>query len=394
MTDTPTPGTAGPEEAGQAVPASQKSSWAAFIKTIASFSGDLSSLTAPPFILSPISLTEFPAYWCERPELFSAIADAKDEEDRSLRVLRWFISTLKGQYTSRNESMGSEKKPLNPVLGELFFGYWPDKNGRGQTDLAVEQVSHHPPITAYYISNKSKGLALQGHSAQKTSFSSGSIIVKQIGHAVLTVKLPDGGEERFVITLPKLRIDGIWYGSPYIELTDTSYIQSSSGWLSTIEYKGRGYFSGKSHQFKASVSAPGASSATHVFEGLWHTTSKDSKTNVPFTDVTCPKEEVTVAPIDAQDEWESRRLWAAVARGIREGDFETASREKSKIENEQRQRRRDEQAAGTRWELRHFRHLDNDPVYEKLVKICKSITPSTEDTYEFLCNVPPVGNEK
>ena len=72
--------------------------------------------------------------------------------------------------------MGSEKKPLNPVLGELFYGVWPDKHGRGQTDLTVEQVSLHPPITAYYIENKSKGLSLQGHNAQKTSFSKASII--------------------------------------------------------------------------------------------------------------------------------------------------------------------------------------------------------------------------
>ena len=62
----------------------------------------------------------------------------------------------------------------------------------------------------------------------------GSIIVKQIGHAVLNVKLPSGQTEQFLITLPRLRIDGLWYGSPYIELTDTSYIQSSSGWLSTV----------------------------------------------------------------------------------------------------------------------------------------------------------------
>lgn len=26
------------------------------------------------------------------------------------RVLKWFIATLKGQYTTRNEKMGSEKK--------------------------------------------------------------------------------------------------------------------------------------------------------------------------------------------------------------------------------------------------------------------------------------------
>jgi hypothetical protein len=125
-------------------------------------------------------------------------------------------------------------RPLNPVLGELFYGHWPDKGGRGKTNLVVEQVSHHPPITGYFIENKQKGLHLQGHSAQKTSFSAGAIIVKQIGHAVLTVDLADGNKEEYLITLPKLRIDGLWYGSPYIELTETTKIQSSSGWLSTV----------------------------------------------------------------------------------------------------------------------------------------------------------------
>ncbi|PCH43009.1 Oxysterol-binding protein [Wolfiporia cocos MD-104 SS10] len=386
MTDTPPNENVG--EARTRPSKSQKSSWATFLKSIASFSGDLSSLTAPPFILSPISLTEFPAYWCERPELFSAIADAKSDEERSILVLKWFISTLKGQYTSRNEKLGSEKKPLNPVLGELFYGYWPDINGRGQTDLVVEQVSHHPPITAYYIANEAKGISLQGHSAQKTSFSGGSIIVKQIGHAVLTVNLPGGGKEEFLITLPRLRIDGLWYGSPYIELAETSYIQSSTGWLSTIEYKGKGYFSGKSHTFKASLSPPGSSHAAHTYEGLWHQTSKDVRTGTIFTDVTSPKEEVTVKSVEEMDDWESRRLWRWVAKGIRDGDFETASKEKSKIENEQRQRRKDEQAAGTQWQLKHFDHVDSDPIYERLGKLFKA-NPPTEDAYVYRHNHNP-----
>jgi hypothetical protein len=162
---------------------------------------------------------------------------------------------------SRNEKLGSEKKsvlavfkglpvdcladllpfclplatrPLNPVLGELFFGHWPDRNGRGQTDLAVEQVSHHPPITAYYLENKTKGVSLVGASGQKTSFSFPSIIVRQNGHATLTVKLASGESEQYLITLPRLRIDGLVTGSPYIELTDTSNIQSSTGFLATI----------------------------------------------------------------------------------------------------------------------------------------------------------------
>lgn len=307
-------------------------------------------------------------------------------------MLKWFISTLKGQYTSRNEKLGSEKKPLNPVLGELFYGYWPDVNGRGQTNLLVEQVSHHPPITAYYIENPQKGISLQGHSAQKTSFSGGSIIVKQIGHAILTVNLPNGEKEEFLITLPRLRIDGLWYGSPYIELSETSYIQSSTGWLSTIEYKGKGYFSGKSHTFKATLSRPGSTQASQTYEGLWHETSKNVRTGELFTDVTTPKEEVTTVPVEEMDEWESRRLWRWVAKGIRDGDFETASREKSKIENEQRQRRRDEQAAGTSWALKHFDHIDSDPIFEHLGRLFKA-NPPTEDTYVYRHNRNP-GPEK
>ena len=100
-----------------------------------------------------------------------------------------------------------------------------------------------------------------------------------------------------------------------------------------------------------------------------------------------PKEEVTVGPVEAMHDFESRKPWQHVARGIREGDYELASREKSKIEvciacdhwlvllwahpvlreflqNDQRQRRRDEQAAGTRWQLKHFEHIESDPVCE------------------------------
>lgn len=243
-------------------------------------------------------------------------------------------------------------RPLNPVLGELFYGDWPDKDDRGRTTLVVEQVSHHPPITAYVIENKSKGLSLTGHNAQKTSFSSGAIIVKQIGHAILTIHLEGGKEEKVLITLPKLRIDGLWYGSPYIELWDKTNIQSSSGWSSVVsnpvvaqyhpsiyislarqlEYKGKGYFSGKIHTIKATVSPPRSSSIKHTIEGQWHIQTKVNKTGRVFTDVTIPKEEVSVGPTEEMEEFESRKLWGLVSRGIRDGDYETASREKSKIE--------------------------------------------------------------
>ena len=126
-----------------------------------------------------------------------------------------------------------------------------------------------------------------------------------------------------------MHIDALWYGSSYIELSDTSCIQSSSGWLSTIKYQGKGYFSGKSHSFKADLMPPiGSDSSFQAssFEGQWNATSKDLRTGVVLTEVTGPKEEVTVRPVEEQGEWESRALWLKVAKGFRESKFETAAR--------------------------------------------------------------------
>ena len=59
---------------------------------------------------------------------------------RALLVLKWFLSVLKQQYCSRSDKLGSEKKPLNPFLGELFLGKWEDQ--AGTTQLVSEQVRY------------------------------------------------------------------------------------------------------------------------------------------------------------------------------------------------------------------------------------------------------------
>lgn len=128
------------EKEGAGVSAQNRGSWSAFLKSIASFSGDLSTLTAPPFILSSTSLVEFSTYWCEHPAHFVAPAKEKDPQKRALLVLKWFLGTLKQQYASRSDKFGNEKKPLNPFLGELFLGKWVDESGT--TELISEQVRY------------------------------------------------------------------------------------------------------------------------------------------------------------------------------------------------------------------------------------------------------------
>jgi hypothetical protein len=85
----------------------------------------------------------------------------------------------------------------------------------------------------------------------------GSIIVKQIGHSTLAIAPPSQlRPSQYLITLPRLRINGLWYSSPYIELAESSYIIGITGWVAVLECKGKGYFGGKSRVFKAVLSAP------------------------------------------------------------------------------------------------------------------------------------------
>ncbi|KAI1209516.1 Oxysterol-binding protein [Annulohypoxylon truncatum] len=340
------------------------SSWTAFLKSIASFNGDLSSLTAPPFILSSTSLTEFSSYWAEHPSVFAAPAKETDPAKRALLVLKWFLTTLKQQYASRSEQYGNEKKPLNPFLGELFLGKWEDK--AGTTELISEQVNHHPPATAYSIINHPSGVHLQGYNAQKASFSK-TINIKQIGHAILAVPDPSNpdGKDTFLITLPSLHVEGLIFGAPFIELDGASYITSSTGYTAKVDYSGKGWLSGKKNSFTATLYPTGKEKEViYNCSGQWTKAfeiytgpvkSNSSKTLLESWDpANNPIAELMVAPPEKQHPLESRRAWANVAAGIAKGDMDYVGKEKARIEQAQRMMRKKEQSEGREWERRYF----------------------------------------
>ncbi|KAI0966529.1 hypothetical protein F4678DRAFT_466361 [Xylaria arbuscula] len=358
-------------------PQATGSSWTAFLKSIASFNGDLSSLTAPPFILSSTSLTEFSSYWCEHPGVFAAPANEPDPAKRALLVLKWFLTTLKQQYAARSEQYGNEKKPLNPFLGEIFLGKWED--AAGTTELVSEQVNHHPPATAYSIKNLASGVHLQGYNAQKASFSK-TINIKQIGHAVLSVPVPSkpAESETYLITLPSIHIEGLIFGAPFVELEAASWITSSSGYTAKISYLGKGWVSGKKNSFTATLYPTGnekdvlyncAGQWTRAFEIY----SGAAKHNSPKTLVDTWDPEKTsvsalnVLPLDKQHPLESRLAWASVAEGIAKGDMDSVGVAKTKIEQAQRALRKKEQAEGRQWERRYFTaRTDPDVTFQTL----------------------------
>jgi len=152
-----------------------------------------------------------------------------------------------------------------------------------------------------------------------------------------------------------------------IELIEGSSIQSSSGWHASITYKGKGYISGAAHRFAANVSPHPMGNPSHVIEGSWIGQSKFVKTehktytlNSLFADASGEndsKKGIQVKPIEEQGDMESRRVWKDVADGIRKGDFETAGAAKSKLENEQRSKRKNEKEDGNAYPLQRFKEV-------------------------------------
>lgn len=70
-----------------------------------------------------------------------------------------------------------------------------------------------------------------------------------------------------------------------------------------------------------------------TYEGQWTGVSHIGGSKGPvFLDTSAPKEEINVKPIADQNEWESRRLWEKVAKGIKTGNYDEASKEKTRIE--------------------------------------------------------------
>lgn len=209
---------------------------------------------------------------------------------------------------------------------------------------------------------------LQGYNAQKASVSH-TIQVKQIGHALLHINKYN---EDYLITLPSLHIEGLIYGSPFVELEKSSYIQSSTGYTARIDYSGKGWVSGKKNSFSAVIYPEGREKeALYTVDGQWTgtftmTDARTRKSVGTYNAKTTKTTPLTIAPLEQQDELESRRAWRNVAVAIDRGDMDATSAEKSLIENRQRELRKKELAEAKEWERRYFSKVPTDPVFEAL----------------------------
>jgi oxysterol-binding protein-related protein 9/10/11 len=312
-------------------------------------------------------------YWAERPELFIAPTKEPDPAKRALLVLRWFLSTLRQQYSHRPDR--KKGKPLNPFLGELFLGHW--ATGEGITQLVAEQVSHHPPATAFHIWNEEHGIRIQGYNSQQTRFDR-TVRINRDGAAVLHL---DHYDEDYLIQLPGVHLEGFIPPPPTPEIDSDKpvYIQSSSGCTAKIEFSGKGWFRGKKNSFSAVLYATAdPKNVLYTAEGQWSGSFTMTKTNdvIETFNTDSPIRSLIVAPLDEQDPLESRRAWSKVTAHINAGNMSGVNSEKSKIEIRHRQMRKEEQAEGREWPRRYFKKVEQDPhVQELLFKVGGKLDP-------------------
>lgn len=191
---------------------------------------------------------------------------------------------------------------------------------------------------------------------------------------------PSGEKETFLISLPSLHVEGLFVGSPFIELNSASYITSSSGFTAKVDYAGKGWVSGKKNSFTATLYPTGKEKdVLYSATGQWtkqfeihsgpakHASSSNLVASYEAAAVkTTP---LAVAPVEAQHPLESRRAWQYVAEAIQKGDMDAVGREKTKIETAQRELRAKEKGEGRMWQRRYFTvRIDPDPVLANLGK--------------------------
>ncbi|KAJ1909184.1 Oxysterol-binding protein 4 [Tieghemiomyces parasiticus] len=363
------------------VPASNRSEFYSFLKNLGSFTGDLSALTCPSFLLSGDSILEYCTHWCDQPSLFTAISEALDSEQRMVAVCRWFISTLYGSYYLRTAESSNEKKPFNPILGEQLLGHWDDPETHTRTTLVVEQVSHHPPVSGVFLENQQAGIFLNAHTGQKSKFTGTTIKINQTGFATLHFRDTD---EVYTLNFPDLYIRSLITGKPFMEIMGNTWIRSNKGYVAVFKYIGKPWFGGEYHRFKGHVyhlldrpadnkvvdpltleSSKSKALELFAIEGRWIANStitdlRTKKTSVLF-DATAHKPiPIQVAPLDQQGPFESRRLWREVSQAINQGDFGTASTKKSEIEARQREERKARKDRGDEWKPRDFTFVSDD----------------------------------
>lgn len=199
---------------------------------------DLSKVVLPTFILEKRSFLEKITDYYYHCDILSSAALMEDPLDRMKAVVKWYLS---GFYKKPK----GLKKPYNPILGETFRCFWFHPDSESRTFYIAEQVSHHPPISAFYVTNRHDGYAISGSILAKSKFYGNSVSAILDGTAQL-VFLRRG--ESYTITMPYAHCKGILMGTLTMELGGKVEIMcDKTGYKTELDFRLKPFIGGNDY---------------------------------------------------------------------------------------------------------------------------------------------------
>ncbi|XP_050352152.1 oxysterol-binding protein-related protein 9 isoform X1 [Nymphalis io] len=327
---------------------------------------DLTKVVLPTFILERRSLLEMYADSFAHPDQFVKIVDMPTPRDRMVQVVRWYLSSY---HAGRKSQVA--KKPYNPILGEIFRCHWdldgesvennPSKQEVGdgpvpwcspdQLSFVAEQVSHHPPISAFYAEHVNKRIQFDAWVWTKSKFLGLSIGVHNIGRGLVTLL---DLEEEYTLTFPN------GYGRsiltvPWIELGGSVVIEcQQTGHKANIEFLTKPFYGGKKHRVTCEIFAGSEKKPYYTAQGEWNTRmegrwTESGRSEVLFDVTNMKARRKRVAPVSRQAGGESRRVWRHVTAALRAADTDCATAAKRRLEQAQRDAAKRRADAGEKW---------------------------------------------
>ncbi|KAK9762672.1 Oxysterol-binding protein OBPa [Basidiobolus ranarum] len=320
---------------------------------------DLSRVTLPVFVLEPRSFLEKITDFMSHPDLIQKTSLEADPLERFVQVVRYYLSGWHIQPKG-------VKKPYNPVLGEHFRCKWTFPDGTEAFYLG-EQVSHHPPISAYAFYCPENNFTLTGELSPKSKFLGNSAASMLQGSTNLRfLNIP--GEE-YSITYPNIYARGILFGTMMMELGDSVTVRCpQNDFICDVEFKTKGFFTGTYNAIAGTIKKESTGEVLFEIGGNWSDKMEIRQVQngrkgswTPYFDATVsevyPK---IVAPEDQQEQYESRRLWSKVTNALMSRNMDLATDEKTLIEDNQRKIAKERDENDIDWSPRFFTYKNGE----------------------------------
>uniref|UniRef100_G3PAN9 Oxysterol-binding protein n=1 Tax=Gasterosteus aculeatus aculeatus TaxID=481459 RepID=G3PAN9_GASAC len=330
---------------------------------------DLSKVVLPTFILEPRSFLDKLSDYYYHADLLSQAVLEESGYGRIKQVLRWYLS---GFYKKPK----GLKKPYNPILGETFRCCWLHPQTDSCTFYIAEQVSHHPPISAFYVCNRKDGFSISGSILAKSKFYGNSLSAILDGKARLLFL---GRDEEYVITMPYAHCKGILYGTMTLELGGKVTIEcEKTKCFTELEFKLKPFLGGACSVNQISGKIFVGEELLATVDGHWdnevfiqekRSGQQESLWN-PSSDIRSSRLKRQVVQIEQQGEFESERLWQHVTSAIMDRDQLRATQEKFVLEEAQRREAKERGDKPWSSQLFHqdpvtsewtYRHMDTRP---------------------------------